>query len=211
MIEDGVNGFSEEFKIGSRPKILNLDGDAFSNGQVTSKLWMCEIIEREFASSSALHLCVLGCWYALLPFLLLSRGQVRLSSLSLYDLDQQALMGARGLLENWICCGLPISFQKGDCNELTVTEWLSRSPDLVVNSSCEHLTSHKWIENLPPGTRVLLQSTNMKHWTHVLSPSSLSDFEGQLGNGFQWLWKGEKLFSYPDQSFSRYTLFGVRR
>ena len=201
-----------EFHWEKPPEKWAMHRDAWSHGQMTSKLWMCEIIEQEFHQDFSLDLWVFGSWYALLPVLLLCRSNISIRSLSLFDLDLEALRVSRGLLENWICQGLPVKFRQIDCLQLRGNEdFFASPPDLLVNSSCEHFESHGWLNSVPKGVQLLLQSTDMHHFTHINSPSSLTDFKCQMEPLMEISWAQEKEFKYPDQCFNRYALFGKRK
>jgi hypothetical protein len=200
-----------ELKLNIPPRRFEADGEAWSSGQISSKLWLCEIIEREFESSQPIVLWVYGSWYGMLPFLLLTRERIGVRSLGLFDLDPEALHISRGILENWMCFGFEVSFFQVDCNDLRGDEpFYSQNPNLIVNSSCEHFSSRDWLKNIPAGIKVLLQSTDMEHQTHLDSPRSLEDFKRQVSPFVEILWAGERVFRYPGRSFFRFTIFGRR-
>ena len=54
-------------------------------------------------------------------------------------------------------------------------------PDLVVNTSCEHIADVRgWLDMLPKGTRVLLQSNDyFAEPTHINCVASLDEFRAQ--------------------------------
>ena len=55
--------------------------------------------------------------------------------------------------------------------------------DVVINTSCEHLTQEqydKWLSNIQPGTKVVLQSNNYVDLDeHIRCASSMEDFVKQ--------------------------------
>src|SRR5690606_29471368 len=66
----------------------------------------------------------------------------------------------------------------GDMYEL---DYGGARPDLVVNTSCEHIADVRgWLDMLPSGTRVLLQSNDyFSEPTHINSVPRLEDFAAQ--------------------------------
>ena len=64
-------------------------------------------------------------------------------------------------------------------------DYRSGAPDLVVNTSCEHIADVRgWLDLLPAGTRVLLQSNDyFAEPTHINCVASLEEFAGLAGLG----------------------------
>jgi hypothetical protein len=77
--------------------------------------------------------------------------------------------------------------------------------DLVVNTSCEHMTD-EWISSVPKGCLVLLQSTNYEHHEHMNRKESLSDFKKSL-NCIE--------IQFEDvvdcKVYLRFTIFGIKK
>lgn len=186
-----------------------LDFDAFSHGQMSSKLWLCEQLEKYISDQfqSPISISVYGSWIALLPFLLLSRGNIKIRQFDLYDQDSRVHENAKRILDFWkFDPEIKINFHTNDCNEIKVQ---SDKTDLVINTSCEHMIGLSWWKHLPNKTHFCLQTTDMIHPTHVSSPKNLDSWIQSLSlKNDQIFYSGEKKVSYPAFSFHRWMLIG---
>lgn len=186
---------------------LPLNMDAFSDGQMKSKIWLCENLESLYANQFFEKVYIYGSWYGLLPWMLLIRGKLRFQSLVLCELDLQALETSRKVLDHWKIQDFPITFYHGDCTNLSsqVSE-----KDLLINTSCEHMQDLKWWTQLPAQTNFALQSTDMKHETHIQTVSSLSEWQKDLGPCSKMLYTGCLEFVYPSFQFHRWMAIGSK-
>ena len=62
-----------------------VDKDAFSSGQIGSKIWLCEELEKLNWSSELTY--IYGGWHGITAFLLLSRGKFQVKKIRSLDLD----------------------------------------------------------------------------------------------------------------------------
>jgi hypothetical protein len=76
----------------------------------------------------------------------------------------------------------------------------------VVNTSCEHIADLRgWLDLLPAGTRVLLQSNNyFSEPSHINCMASLGDFEAAVRLG-DIAFSGE----FPMKKYTRYMIIGT--
>ena len=81
---------------------------------------------------------------------------------------------------------------------------------LFINTSCEHVRENDWLEKIPAGTFLLLQSTDMIHEEHINCPSDIEDFKNKYTAHIEILEFNQIDFSYPGKAFSRFMLFGRR-
>lgn len=194
----------------SAQNIHPLDFDAFSHGQISSKLWLCENLESYFKDQEKpLSIAVYGSWIGLLPFLMLSRGRLKIRQFDLYDIDPKAKVTAQKILDFWkFVPDLKIHFHTQDCNDLLLT---TSETDLVINTSCEHMENLAWWKNVPNESYFCLQSTNMQHHTHVNIAKNLETWQQSLDlKPLQVHYSGEQYVSYGTFSFSRWMLLGKK-
>lgn len=188
-----------------------LDFDAFSHGQISSKLWLCENLESYCKShfNRSISISVYGSWIGLLPFLLLSRGQIKIHQFDLYDSDLEVQKTAKKILDYWkFNAELKINFYTKDCNQLLIP---SDTTDLLINTSCEHMEGVLWWNLLQEKTHFCLQSTNMIHPTHISSPKNLEGWIKSLNlSPKQISYSGEQHISYATFSFTRWMLIGKK-
>jgi hypothetical protein len=185
-------------------QILNVNKDAFSSGQIGSKLWLCEELEKLFDTIDSIW--IYGGWYAVTAFLLNSRNNIEIEYIRSYDVDPACAEVADMINENWVYQNWKFKAQTQDCNKLKI-DW--GGPDLIINTSTEHFESMDWWNNIPKGTTVALQGNNMVHDDHHVHSTSLKKFVAQFPVS-ETLFKGEKEFVYPDWRFTRYMLIGVK-
>jgi hypothetical protein len=181
---------------------MNIDKDAFSSGQIGSKIWLCEELEKLNWYSSMTY--IYGGWHGLTAFLLLSRGNFLVEKIRSLDIDPNCEAIADMINENWVWQGWKFKAFTQDCN-------LFNAPygDLIINTSTEHFESNQWFDNIAPGTRVILQGNNMHHDedTHIVN--SINEF-ADLYPLTTTLYQGSKDFVYPDWKFTRYMLIGIK-
>lgn len=181
-----------------------LDQDAFSSGQIGSKLWLCEQLESLFTSIDTVW--IYGGWYGLTGFLLLSRNNIEIKTIRSLDIDPSCQPIADMINENWVIDNWRFKAFTENCDQIEITD---TKPDLIINTSTEHFTSRAWWNNIPLDTTVVLQGNNMKHDDHHVHTDSLRNFVKQFPLS-RTLYAGEKTFTYPDWSFTRFMLIGVK-
>jgi len=176
--------------------------DAFSNGQVDSKLWLCRELESLSWTSTLTH--ILGGWYGVMAFLLLSRD-FPVKQIRSFDMDPTCEPIADMINENWIIKEWQFKAVTADCDQLLP----GGAADLIINTSTEHFASMQWFDNIVPGTRIALQGNNLIHDDHFGNANSLTEFE-QKYKIETVLYKGTRDFVYPDWSFTRFMIIGIK-
>lgn len=181
---------------------MQIDKDAFSSGQISSKLWLCEELENTRWTSKLTH--IYGGWYGLTSFLLLSRAKFKVDKIQSYDIDPACEPIADMINENWVWQDWKFKAFTADCNQ----EFADR-PDLIINTSTEHFENQEWFNNIKPGTRVVLQGNNMKHEDHIVYTSNLHQFINKYPLT-KTRYSGQLDFEYPDWKFTRFMIIGIK-
>jgi hypothetical protein len=177
--------------------------DVFSSGQIGSKIWMCEELEKTGWESNLTQ--IYGGWWGLSAFLLLSRGIYKVKQIQSFDIDPNCETIADLINENWVWQNWKFKAYTEDCNKLNVT-----LGDVIINTSTEHFSSKKWFDRLPYGTNVVLQGNNMKHDEEdTVITETLADFTS-LYPLSEINFKGQKIFEYPDWKFTRFMIIGTK-
>ena len=185
-------------------KFASVHVDAFSSGQIDSKLWLCRELENLFDQID--NVWLYGGWYGTTAFLLRTRGHIDIGRISSYDVDPACESVADIINENWVSKEWQFKAFTQDCG--TLKPRLS-NPDLIINTSTEHFESLDWWNNIPKGMTVAIQGNNMPHDDHVVHTRSLQEFKNAYPLS-KILYKGSLDFEYPTWSFTRYMLIGVR-
>jgi len=183
-------------------KTIKVNIDAFSSGQVGSKIWLCEEVERTGWASKLAY--IYGGWHGITAFLLLSRGTFNVGQIQSFDIDPSCEVIADTINENWVWQEWKFKAYTLDCNG-----YVRGGADLIINTSTEHFHSMDWFDNIPKGTRVVLQGNNMPHDDHVVHSASLESFIEQYPLT-EYSYSGEKEFKYPTWSFKRFMIIGIK-
>ena len=181
---------------------LLVDKDAFSSGQLGSKLWLCEELEKLKWKSNLTR--IYGGWYGITAFLLLSRGKFKVDKIQSYDVEPGCESVADMINEYWVWQAWKFKAYTQDCNQIFLN-----NADLIINTSTEHFDELTWWNNIPSGTRVILQGNNMPHDDHCVHTSSLEEFQKSYPFA-EVVYKGCREFVYPTWQFTRFMLIGIK-
>jgi hypothetical protein len=181
---------------------MNVGKDAFSSGQIGSKIWLCEELEKLEWSSNLTY--IYAGWYGITSFLLLSRGKFQVDKIRSLDIDPSCAAVADMINENWVWQDWKFKAFTQDCNN-----YEGQLGDLIINTSTEHFDDMQWFDQIPEGTRVVLQGNNMPHDDHVIHSETLDDFILQYPLS-SIAYQGSKEFVYPNWSFTRYMILGTK-
>jgi len=180
--------------------------DAFSHGQIKSKLWLCEKLEPLLAAKS--KITILGSWYNVLGFMLLIRNNNKFFDIQGIDVNPEATFTANKILNYWEIENNKIQNISGDANHLSVN-----NSDVIINCSVEHMKNTDWFYNIEPGKLICLQSSNMTDendpWFIENPSTSLEEFENkfQLSETF---FSGELSIKYEPWGYTRYMIIGIK-
>lgn len=193
-------------------KHILFDRDAWSDGQMQSKLWLAKSLEDLLIQKQRPQiptLWILGGWYGLFGQILLIRDRLDIGRVMSIDIDPQATQRAPVLNNKWVCEGRFESLEM-DCDHLDFYELGVSESDVIINTSCEHFASRRWWENIPTDVLIALQSTNMQHATHVNTVTSVEKFRASVPEMKNVLFQDTLKISYPDWCFERYMLIGSK-
>ena len=127
--------------------------DAFSHGQIKSKLWLCENLEPHIKPESSAM--ILGCWYNILGFMMLTRKPTGYKNITGIDINKDSIDVADRVLDKWVNDG---NAQNLILNANTLDY---ENMDIIINCSGEHMESNVWFDKIPAGTLVCIQSSNV--------------------------------------------------
>ncbi len=193
-------------------KDLIIPRDAFSHGQIKSKLWLAESfsrwVPRHLDTDARYELNWYGSWVGIGPFLLLTGTGIQFRAINLFDLNAESLEASQLILDYWRCEAIEITTRLLDVNTHLppVT-----THQIFINTACEHMENDSWLQNLPAGSVVLLQSTDMQHLEHINCSRTIEDFVNKKNRLIQVLESDQIHFAYPDKKFSRFMLFGIKK
>ena len=187
--------------------------DAWSSGQIGSKLWLCQELEKLPALENRPQtVWILGGWEGTLGFLMLARGKIPIEKLRSFDLDPESTRAANIHNELWVWRDWTFQAFCEDVNKIDYADharWSSPPPTLIINTSTEHFPSRDWFSRIPKNTLLALQSNDLKLDDHVDPMHSMQELETAFPLA-ETLFKGELRFDYPNMSYTRRMLIGRR-
>ena len=148
--------------------------ESFWGGQIKSKLWLIEALEKHKSIRNAE--CVIhGGWNGVLACMMFN-SELGIKHITSIDIDPKCKEIASMMNKRYEMEGKFESVTADMCEY----EY-KREPYFVINTSCEHITQEQyntWLDNIPLGSQIILQSNNyFEHKEHVNCMQSLSDFE----------------------------------
>ena len=173
--------------------------NAFNHKQVGCKMWARDKL-FEACGGRFGRISILGGWYGVLAAMLFDDTRFDIAAIDSIDLDPAVAAVAETLNRP---DGGRFRALTGDMYAL---DYAGSRPDLVVNTSCEHIADVRgWLALLPQGTRVLLQSNDyFSEPTHINCAASLDVFADMASLG-QVLFAGE----LPMKKYTRFMLIGT--
>lgn len=188
-----------------------MDFSAFSHGQIHSKLWLCNELERFI--QIPVNTVIVGCWYNVLGFLMVSRKQHLYSSITGVDCNSDAITIANKICDfQMINENQKIKNIVDDVDNIDFTNY-----DLVICTSVEDIASTTWYDKIPENKLVCVQSINLSpesvekypNW-HILNPNkNFLEFTNKYPVT-QTLFNGIKEFDYGDLKYNRYMVIGYK-
>lgn len=186
-----------------------IDFNAFAHGQVQSKLWLCEELEKHLPERpDHCRVLVLGAWYSVLNFMLMIRNPNRYDYLTGMDKDEDAVEISKKLMDAW---------SWGDdaiCNtvfkDINSTNSIKYLYNVVINCSCEHM-SGEWYNQVKNHQLICIQTSNRvtddPTWNITNPNPTMEEFKAKYPMS-KILFEGEKVFDYGHLTYSRYMLIG---
>ena len=185
-----------------------MDYTSFSHGQIQSKIWLCKELEK-FVHAN-IKIAILGSWYNVLSFMLLTRNGDRYQHILGVDIDTNTKEIADKITEAWrIGKDYKVENIIADANTVDLAGY-----DLVINCSPEHMEGISWFENLEYGTMVCIQSSNVQTmddevWKCVNPNESLEDLAIKYPLS-KYLFSGTKEIRYDDSGYDRFMIIGIK-
>ena len=169
---------------------IQIDKDCFSRGQLKSKIWLVNQLNKLDIELGTVFLC--AGWYATLATMLFE-SDIKLDKVRSFDIDPSCVDIAETFNKPWFMDQWRFKSITQDIMDINYKEhaWQSWSnannrmsktitdtPDTIINTSCEHIENFaEWYAKIPAGKLVILQSNNFTEVEeHVNCYNSLEDF-----------------------------------
>ncbi len=173
-------------------------GTAFNHKQVACKMWARDRLFESWGGALD-EIWIVGGWYGILAAMLLEDPRFRIGGIESSDIDPAVATIAQTL--NGTHAGRFTAVTA----DMYALDYHGRRPDLVVNTSCEHIPDLRaWLCLLPEGTPVLLQSNDyFSAATHINCVESLDAFKAMAALS-SLDYSGE----LPQKKYTRFMLIG---
>jgi len=180
---------------------------AFNKNQMASKGWLVnKLLEVNGPSLGRVH--IMGGWYGVLSALLLNDSRFDIDHITSFDIDPDCVAPAMLLNEPHARSNrfealtrdvTTLQYAQNEANEKLAL------PDLIINTSCEHLQDFsRWLRAMPAQALLVLQSNDYFGCDeHVNCVSSLQAFTQQANLGAV-LYAGE----LARKRYTRFMLIG---
>ncbi len=149
--------------------------DAFWRGQIVSKEWLIEELNRVRAYTvDHPTVDIHGGWVGVLASMLFQTN-LYLKSIKSVDIDPDCEEIANRMNQ--------IELEQGKFRAVTADMCRLRSDaDIVINTSCEHISQEEydlWLSGLPHNSLIILQSNNYQIPEHVRPAKDIDEFKKQ--------------------------------
>ena len=138
--------------------------NALNKNQITAKKWLADQLHRAIGTDLGI-VYVLGGWYGVLAAILLHDHRLNISAVVSVDKDPRCRSVAESVNRTHLA-DHKFRAITADMSALNYDELLSRKPanrppDVLINTSCEHIGDFaQWYDRIPAHTLQVLQSNN---------------------------------------------------
>lgn len=175
--------------------------ESFWKGQVRSKVWLAEHL-KEMCSTwyNPVKIVIHGGWNGILSSILFNTG-INIKHITSLDIDANCEEIASTVNKR----------QEMEGRFTSVTADMTNynyEADIVINTSCEHLTNGAyrcWLNLVPDNALIVLQSNNyFELEEHINCAADLDDFKRM--SKINVLWAGE----FPTEKYTRFMIIGKK-
>jgi len=181
-------------------------GEALNKNQIACKMWLADALVETVGPRLG-RVLILGGWFGVLAAVLLHDRRFAIAQVESVDIDPRCAPVALALNATHVRAG---RFTARTADMLKVDydrapEEAAGAPDVVVNTSCEHLDAFsRWYDRIPSGQLLVLQSNDYYACReHVNCVPDLAAFRAQAPlSGL--LFEGERKL----RRYTRFMLIG---
>lgn len=150
--------------------------ESFWKGQIRSKVWLIENLKRHVDYQKGYRIAIYGGWNGVLASLLYNSG-IPISHITSVDIDPTCEETAYTMNKQHEMRAAFTAVTADMC------EYVVEDADIVINTSCEHITQEqyeRWLSLQSSNTLIVLQSNNYFDLEeHIRCADNLIEFEKQ--------------------------------
>ena len=158
--------------------------DAFSKGQLVSKLWLLEKLYEHNKNWEDPHtIAILGCWIgSMVDFL---QKSFRINRVYGFDVDPASIelaekFNAHYVQDNWKFKGVVADVNMLETSYMvfeTGGELIEVTPSIVINTSCEHMGT-EWFETAGASQLIIMQTNDSPQYEgHINTCGSIKEMQ----------------------------------
>jgi len=186
--------------------------ESFSHSLVSSKLWLCETLERildeQLIKSPIVN--VLASWDSLLAFMMVVRRPEFYGAFHTYDVEEESVEKSKQLCDHWNYEYPRMYHHTKDINGLNFSSVGKEA--VFINCSVDQIDGTSWYDSLPEGSLVCLQCTDLptthEGW-YIKQSYTIEDFMRTYRMSL-FLYCESKKFDYGHLKFNRHMLIGIK-
>lgn len=169
--------------------------ESFWKGQIRSKEWLIQNLRPHIKKVITVDIC--GGWNGVLASMLF-QSDIPCRGIRSIDIDPSCEETANTMNKLEHMVGKFQAVTSDMCD-------LTYNADVVINTSCEHITQeqyNRWLSNISTQSLIVVQSNNYDIPEHIRTADSLKTFEQQ--SNLKILWSGE----YELPLYKRFMIIG---
>lgn len=146
--------------------------DAFWKGQMQSKEWLCDELRKHV--NKFISIDIYGGWVGVLASMLF-QSDIPILNIRSIDIDPTCEAIANMMNKPEEMAGKFCAVTANMCN-------ISSNADVIINTSCEHITQNeyeKWLTGLHQDSLIVIQSNNYEIPEHIRISNDLEEFKTQ--------------------------------
>lgn len=192
---------------------MNNPYESFSHGLITSKIWLCEELEKVILDKAMINpaVNVLGAWHNTLTFMMNVRKPNFYGVFNCYDVDSDSIEVANQICDTWKYEYPKVYNHIADASKIDFTATGKES--IFINCSVDQFEGVEWYNKIPNNRLVCLQTTNLgidhELWEIKQSSNSIIEFTERYKVSTLF-YSGQKKIEYPNLSYTRYMMIGIK-
>ena len=173
--------------------------ESFWKGQINSKVWLIEHLERHY-QNRPYNILLCGGWNGVLATLLFN-SMMDITRIVSMDIDAKCEEIAYNMNKDYEMQG---RFKAITSDMLAYEDYDKHN--LIINTVCEHMTQeqyNEWIDKLPSNKRIVIQSNDyFSHKEHVNCKQTLEEFQKDCRI------KVDMAATMPTEKYNRFMIIG---
>jgi hypothetical protein len=172
--------------------------DAFWRGQLRSKEWLIDCLEKHVHMGSSID--IHGGWVGVLASMMF-QSNIPITTIRSIDIDSSCESIATMMNKKEEMAG---RFRAVTADMCTIRS----DADIIINTSCEHITQDQydlWLSGVPQNSIIVLQSNNYDIPEHIRIAQTLTTFEEQ--SQLNKIWFAGEL---QTQMYTRWMIIGQK-